>query len=87
MIEACLKLIKTPQKMRLTDSGKKTQVSLKTLYAHLGYWLDDRRSIPSRSSEGNVSLRHRVLTGSGAHPASYPIRNGSSYPGRKVAET
>jgi hypothetical protein len=27
---------------------------------------------------GNFSLHHRVQNGSGAHPASYPVGNGSS---------
>jgi hypothetical protein len=32
-------------------------------------------------------LHHRVQTGSGAHPASYPMGNGGFFPGGKVAET
>jgi len=35
---------------------------------------------------GNVSLRHRVQTDSEAHPASYPIGTGCSFPGGKAAE-
>jgi hypothetical protein len=31
------------------------------------------------------SLLHVVLTGSGAHPASYPISTGDSFPGGKAA--
>jgi hypothetical protein len=34
---------------------------------------------------GNLSLRHRVHTGSGAHPASYPMGTGGSVPEGKVA--
>jgi hypothetical protein len=34
---------------------------------------------------GNFSLHHRVQTGSGAHPASYPMGTGCSFPGGKVA--
>jgi hypothetical protein len=34
---------------------------------------------------GNFSLRHRVQTGSGAHPASYPTGTGSSFPAGKAA--
>jgi len=34
---------------------------------------------------GIFSLRHRVQTGSGAHPASYPIGTGI-FLGRKAAE-
>jgi hypothetical protein len=30
---------------------------------------------------GNFSLRHRVQTGSGAHPASYQMGTGGSFPG------
>jgi hypothetical protein len=33
----------------------------------------------------DFSLRHRVHTGSGAHPASYPVGTGSSYFGGKAA--
>jgi hypothetical protein len=39
-----------------------------------GYGLDSRMigvRFPARA--GNFSLRHRVQTGSGAHPASYPM--------------
>jgi hypothetical protein len=31
------------------------------------------------------SLRYRIQTGSGAHPASYPVGNGGSFPGGKAA--
>jgi len=31
------------------------------------------------------SLRRRVQTGSGAHPASYEVGTGRSFPGRKAA--
>jgi hypothetical protein len=34
----------------------------------------------------NFSLHHRVQTGSGAHPASYPVGTRGSFPGGKVAE-
>jgi len=33
------------------------------------------------------SLRHRVQTGSGAHPASYPIGTGVSLPWGEAAES
>jgi len=36
--------------------------------------------------EGIFSLRHRVQTGSGAHPASSPRGTGDSFLGSKVAE-
>jgi hypothetical protein len=44
----------------------------------LGYGLDDRGSkvrFPARA--GNFSLHHRVQTGSGAHPVSYPMGTGA----------
>jgi hypothetical protein len=34
---------------------------------------------------GNFSLHHRVQNGSGAHPASYPMGAGVSFPGGKAA--
>jgi hypothetical protein len=33
----------------------------------------------------NSSLRHRVQTDSGAHPDSYPMGTGDSFPGDKAA--
>jgi hypothetical protein len=39
----------------------------------------------SSSSSGNFSLHHRVQTGSGAHPASYPMGTRDSFPGGKAA--
>jgi len=38
-----------------------------------GYRLDDQGSIPERG--GYFSLRHRVRTGSGAHPVVRPVRS------------
>jgi uncharacterized membrane protein YgcG len=52
----------------------------------LGYGLDDwgcRVRFPAGA--GNFSLHHRVKTGSGAHPASYPTGTGGSYSGGKAA--
>jgi hypothetical protein len=34
---------------------------------------------------GNFSLYHRVQTGSGAHPTSYPMGTGGFFPGSKTA--
>jgi hypothetical protein len=34
---------------------------------------------------GNLFLHHRVQNGSGAHPASYPMRTRGSFPGGKAA--
>jgi hypothetical protein len=33
----------------------------------------------------NFSFHHRIQTGSGAHPASYPVDNRGSFPGAKAA--
>jgi hypothetical protein len=42
-----------------------------------GYGLDDRMiGVRFPAGTGNFSLRHRVQTGSGAHPASYPMGTG-----------
>jgi hypothetical protein len=38
----------------------------------LGYGLDDR-GFESQQGLGTFSIHHRVQTGSGAHPASYPM--------------
>jgi hypothetical protein len=35
---------------------------------------------------GNFSLHHRLQTGSGAHPASYSMGTGGSFPRSKAAE-
>jgi hypothetical protein len=39
--------------------------------------------VPAES--GNFSLHHSVHTGSGAHPASYPVSTRGSFPGGKAA--
>jgi hypothetical protein len=61
--------------------GRDSSVGIAT-----GYRLDDR-TIGVRFSEGAVyfSLHHRVQTGSGAHPASYTMGTGGSFPGGKAA--
>jgi hypothetical protein len=52
----------------------------------LGYGLDDRGSrFRYPTGTGNFSLHHRVQNGSGAHPASYPMDSGGSFPGSKTA--
>jgi hypothetical protein len=48
-----------------------------------GYGLDGRGSIRVRDKD--VSLHHRVQTGSGAHPASYPMGTVGFVPGSKAA--
>jgi len=35
---------------------------------------------------GNFSLHHRILTGSEAHPASYPVSTRDCFPGGKATE-
>jgi hypothetical protein len=52
----------------------------------LGSRLEDRGSrVRFPAGAGNFSLHHRVQNGSGAHPASYPMGNGGSFPGGKAA--
>jgi len=52
----------------------------------LGYGLGDWDSIPDRGNDEMFFLRHCVQSGgSGAHPASYLMDNGSSSPGDKAA--
>jgi hypothetical protein len=47
----------------------------------LGYGLDDRGSrVLFPAGTENFSLQHRVQTGSGAHPASYPMGTSGSFP-------
>jgi hypothetical protein len=48
----------------------------------MGYGLDD--SILGRDKR--FSLFKSIHTGTGAHPASYPMSTGGLYPGGKVAE-
>jgi hypothetical protein len=45
-----------------------------------------RSGFDSRQGAGNFSLRHRVQTSSGAHPASYPMGTRGCFPGGKEAE-
>jgi hypothetical protein len=55
--------------------------------ADTGYGLDDQGSwVQFPAGAGNFSLLHRVRTDSGAHPASYSIGTGGSFPGIKAAE-
>jgi hypothetical protein len=51
-----------------------------------GYGLDDRCCrVRFPAGAGNFSLHHRVQTGCGAHPASYPMGTVGSFPGDKPA--
>jgi hypothetical protein len=50
-----------------------------------GYGLDDRMNgIRFPAGPGNISLRHHVQTGSGTHPASYPMGNRGSFRGGEM---
>jgi hypothetical protein len=52
----------------------------------LGYGLDDRGCrVRFPAGAGDFSLHHRVQNGSGAHPASYSMGTGDSFPGGKAA--
>jgi hypothetical protein len=55
------------------------------VFSSLGYGMDDRGStIRSPAGAGNFSFHHSVQNGPGAHPASYPMGAGSSFPGSKA---
>jgi hypothetical protein len=47
------------------------------------YGLDERTSIPGMSKR--FFLLHSFYTGFGAHPTSYPMDTGGSFPGSKPA--
>jgi hypothetical protein len=51
----------------------------------LGYGLNDRRFYSTGAGKGIFLFFHRVQTGSAAHPASYPMDTGESFPGNKTA--
>jgi hypothetical protein len=52
----------------------------------LGYVLDDQGSrVRFPAGAGNFSLHRLVQTGTGAHPASYLMGTGGSFPGGKAA--
>jgi hypothetical protein len=44
-----------------------------------------RSGVEVPAGAGNFSPHHRIQTGSGAHPASYVMDSGSSFPGGKAA--
>jgi hypothetical protein len=65
-----------------TYMGSKSRGSSGTIVSDYG--LDDR-AIEVRSPTGaDFSSSPCVQTGSGAHPASYPMGTGGSFPGGKV---
>jgi hypothetical protein len=52
----------------------------------LGYGLDEQGSrVRFPAGAGNLSLHHRVQTGFGAHPTTYPMGTRGSFPGGKEA--
>jgi hypothetical protein len=65
---------------------EKSRDSASAVCIALGYGLDGRGSrVRFPAGVGNLSLHHRVQTGSGAHPASYPMGTRGSFPGGKAA--
>jgi hypothetical protein len=54
-------------------------------FCSFDYGLDDRTGGRFPEGAGNFSLRHRVHTDSGAHPASYAVGTGGSFPGGNAA--
>jgi hypothetical protein len=52
----------------------------------LGYGLDDRGVGDTFPAMTNFSLLHNVPTGSGAQPASYPVRTRGCFPRGKAVE-
>jgi hypothetical protein len=52
-----------------------------------GYSLDDGGFGVRVPIESRISLLHVVETGSGAHPAFYPLGTGGSFSGGKAAGT
>jgi hypothetical protein len=69
---------------RLTKKLRKSRDS--SVGIALGYGLEDRGSrVRFPEEAGNFSFHHRVQNGSGAHPASYPVRTRGSFPGGKAA--
>jgi hypothetical protein len=68
----CDELKKHRDKFTFTDSS---------VGIALGYGLNDRGSrVRFPAGAGNFSLHHSVQNGSGAHPASYPIRYRGPFP-------
>jgi hypothetical protein len=62
-----------------TDDNRDSSVGIE-----LGYGLDDRGSRARfPAGAGNFSFHYRVQNGSGANPASYPMRARGSFPGVK----
>jgi hypothetical protein len=67
--------------MELCSKSRNSSVGIAT-----DYGLDDRMiTVLFSVGAGNFSLRHRVQTNSGSHPASYPKGIGGSFRGGKAA--
>jgi hypothetical protein len=59
--------------------------SLDTFYGGTTGLRDGLSVVRVPAGAGNLSLHHRVQTGSGAHPASYPMGTRGSFPRGKAA--
>jgi hypothetical protein len=67
--------------LKRTDSKQRPWLGIVT-----GYGLNDRMiGVRFPTGDGNFSLHHRIQTGSGAHPPSYPVGTGGSFPQGKAA--
>jgi hypothetical protein len=66
--------------MQETNMSRESSVGIATGYG-LDDWMIEARSAGAR----NFSLLHRVQIVTGAHPDSYPVFTGSSFPGGKGA--
>jgi hypothetical protein len=74
----------------LGDRDLTNPQDLEKLYSSVGiatdYGMDDRMiGVRIPAGAGSFSLHHRVQTGSGAHPASYPMGTRGPFPGVKAA--
>jgi hypothetical protein len=67
---------------KFTENLTSTNEILKIITGHV---LDDLGSIHGRGKDGIDSLYHRVQTDPRAHPASYPMGKGGSFPRGKLA--
>jgi hypothetical protein len=66
-----------------SDVSRDSSVGITTKYG-----LDDRMiGVRFRAGAGNFFLRHRVQTGSGTHPASYPMGTEGSFSAGKAVGT
>jgi hypothetical protein len=71
---------------RLFQTHTHTQIYIRSRGSSVGIggWTI---GVPFPAGAGNFFLHHRVQTGSGAHPVSYLIGTGGSFPGGEAAET